>query len=765
MKSPPSHQPLPMLGSRMLVVIWALFFARWFLPAEGTADGGTLGFVPLTFLTAAAWAWSQYIADRSRLYRDRWDRVVWWLVIAHVASAAIVVATVGQKRLAFNMLWEWSAVGMQFFLLRQTLTTGCRRVAFLQTSVVLWTVLAGYGIWQHIVWYPSNVAHYQAQRAELEQLEQSRPADAQAAFRTMSRIDAIRKDLVSQGVPLSEPQRGLFERRLRDSKEPIGFFALANSFGGMLATVVVLWIAWLCELRPSSQRSMWQLVLGLAAVLLVSGCLLLTKSRTTWVAGGVGVSSLFVMLLVQRAAGGRSLLKMAGLLALGLLLLVPAVVWLGGLDREVLSEASKSLKYRIEYWTATLEIIREHPLLGVGPGNFRAAYQQHKLPGASEDIADPHSFVLDVLANTGIVGGLALLSLLGLFGWTVVTKLRSSTSNPTDASELSKSELKPHAATPSPAEIVPAAQSVVMAITALVVGQWTLQNSVDLPLLCVGVLAAIAVKVAARFVWSNPSTATSDISVSAVAAAAVTLLVHLLGAGGIASPAIVGWLLALFALLSLVQVNDASSPQVIEHAPRFFQWAAMGYVIVGLLSLSLGWLPVMQSKSYLIDGDIELSGGHLARASAAYNAARDVDALSPDALRNLAHVAFLKWTQTGNEDEFGMAIEMARAARERDPFSGSISRDVGVWFTQRFDRTRASDDALQAVIWFEDALRCYPTQAVWTAEYALALQAVRRTDDSRYAARRALELDGLNHAAGHLDRYLPEGTAARLRKL
>ena len=762
MKQPPSPQPPPLVGSRMLVVIWSLFFARWFLPAEGTADGGTLGLVPLTFLTAAAWSWSQYIADRSRLYRDRWDRVVWWLVIAHVASAAIVVVTVGQKRLAANMFWEWSAVGMQFFLLRQTLTTACRRVAFLKTSVVLWTVLAGHGIWQHFVWYPSNVALYQSQRAELEELEQSRPADAQAAVRTASRMDAIRRDFVAQGVPLSGPQRGLFERRLRDSKEPIAFFALANSLGGMLATVVVLWVAWLCEMRPGSQRSKRRLVLGVAAVLLVSGCLLLTKSRSALVGCGAGVSSLFVLLLVRRSGDARNLLKVAGLLALGLLLLVPTIVWLGGLDLEVLSESSKSLKYRIEYWTATLEIIRAHPVLGVGPGNFRAAYQQHKLPGASEDIADPHSFVLDVLANAGLFGGLALLSVLGLFVWTVFIKLRSSTE--AVSAELPAAELKRQALAPGPVEDVPAAQSVVMAIVALAIGQWALQNFVDLPLLCVGALAAVAVKVAERFSSSDRSPL-SDVSVPAVVAAALALLVHLLGAGGIASPAIVGWLLALFALLSLAQVDDATSPQVIEHGPRFFYWAAVGHVLVGLLALMQGWLPVMQSKAFLMDGDIELSVGHLARANSSYNAARDADALSPEALRNLAQVAFLKWTQTGNEDEFGMAIEMAKAARERDPFSGSMSREVGVWFTQRFDRTRASDDALQAVFWLEDALRRYPTQPLWNAEYAMALQVSRRTDDARKAARRALELDELNRAAGHLDRYLPEPTAARLRKL
>jgi O-antigen ligase len=52
----------------------------------------------------------------------------------------------------------------------------------------------------------------------------------------------------------------------------------------------------------------------------------------------------------------------------------------GGLDRLVLAEAPKSLQYRLEYWWTSLQLIRESPFIGVGPGQFRQNYLAHKLP-------------------------------------------------------------------------------------------------------------------------------------------------------------------------------------------------------------------------------------------------------------------------------------------------------------------------------------------------------------------------------------------------
>ena len=86
---------------------------------------------------------------------------------------------------------------------------------------------------------------------------------------------------------------------------------------------------------------------------------------------------------------------------LGILLTVAALG--GGFDVQVISEAPKSLDYRLQYWTGAMGVIREHPLVGVGPGNFRQHYLRYKVPESSEDIADPHNLVLDLWTSGGLL--------------------------------------------------------------------------------------------------------------------------------------------------------------------------------------------------------------------------------------------------------------------------------------------------------------------------------------------------------------------------
>ena len=77
-------------------------------------------------------------------------------------------------------------------------------------------------------------------------------------------------------------------------------------------------------------------------------------------------------------------------------------------------EGYASVTFGAETW----EVIREHLWLGTGPGNFRDYYLKYKLPESSEEIADPHNFVFDVWANTGLLGLTGLLACVTLLGLT-----------------------------------------------------------------------------------------------------------------------------------------------------------------------------------------------------------------------------------------------------------------------------------------------------------------------------------------------------------
>jgi hypothetical protein len=64
--------------------------------------------------------------------------------------------------------------------------------------------------------------------------------------------------------------------------------------------------------------------------------------------------------------------------------------------------------YRYDYWRIAWSDFTAHPLNGVGAGGYDVSYYRKR--ATTENIRQPHSVELQVLGETGIVGGLALLA-------------------------------------------------------------------------------------------------------------------------------------------------------------------------------------------------------------------------------------------------------------------------------------------------------------------------------------------------------------------
>ena len=70
---------------------------------------------------------------------------------------------------------------------------------------------------------------------------------------------------------------------------------------------------------------------------------------------------------------------------------------------------------RYDYWRVAWRAWREHPVLGVGAGNYSRSYYQQR--ATTEDIEQPHSVELQVLSELGVVGVLLLAGFIGGIGW------------------------------------------------------------------------------------------------------------------------------------------------------------------------------------------------------------------------------------------------------------------------------------------------------------------------------------------------------------
>ena len=63
--------------------------------------------------------------------------------------------------------------------------------------------------------------------------------------------------------------------------------------------------------------------------------------------------------------------------------------------------------YRYDYWRIAWKVWKNHPLIGVGAGNYTASYLLARRSG--DYVQNPHSLELQVVSELGVIGGLLLL--------------------------------------------------------------------------------------------------------------------------------------------------------------------------------------------------------------------------------------------------------------------------------------------------------------------------------------------------------------------
>jgi hypothetical protein len=149
--------------------------------------------------------------------------------------------------------------------------------------------------------------------------------------------------------------------------------------------------------------------------------------------GWAGAQLLFSKLAASMPSMRARLLRAEGLLAIAavLLALVAAVAALGDPGHRVSQQYHDFVNlrvdnrtdtrflsgggYRYDYWRVAWLEFKEKPLNGVGAGNYDLRYFADRR--TSEDIRQPHSLPMQVLAELGIVGALGLAVFLGaVFG-------------------------------------------------------------------------------------------------------------------------------------------------------------------------------------------------------------------------------------------------------------------------------------------------------------------------------------------------------------
>lgn len=715
----PTVSPRDATGGGWLALIGFLFVARYLRP-EDASYGGTLWISTSALALATLWFWQQARQGRRSLRFGVPEICLWGLALAHVLASTPVFLEGGNRRAAANVTWEWIGLAATFLLIRQLAGVAQLR-RMLLTFVATTTALAGLGVWQYHVAIPELAGRYAELRVEEKALlEQAGPSDYQ-------RLADVREELASFNVPREESARIRWENRLRYSTEPFATFALANTLAGLLAAALPLLF-----MSAVGGNWSWRRWIVLGAGVLVLYCLILTKSRTAWVGLAAGT---FVGMAWQLARGW-SLVRLVsfGGIAFLLAMIGAFAAWLtGGLDREVLSQAAMSMRYRLEYWTGTLGVLAEHPWLGTGPANFRSYYMQHRPVGASEEIAGPHNLFLEIWVAGGLLGLLLLVGLLAFLAWRLVGQRRQQFPGR-------------HEGTSGLTGIEWGGLAAFIVVPVLYFAAGSL---FDWRLICIAPLFWLLA------VACNRSEEQPGLWVGLLAGL-VALLVHLLGADGIEFPVVIQTLF-LFAMI-------LDRPGSGWAMPAWCRW----FIPVGLAVLTTGMLltglvPVLNATAYMNRAE-SLLATRQSGAGRAIEAAIAADPWSRHAVMMKAQLETNKAMVRGTEAAREEAIAAWRNVLAADPRNVFARERIAAIYL-----AAARDDgniqlARKAAGILEEAVTLSPTQVELRVELARAWRAGGKPIRAAEAARSALLLDSVNRERGHSDLVLGEKERRTLEK-
>lgn len=195
-----------------------------------------------------------------------------------------------------------------------------------------------------------------------------------------------------------------------------------SQWGGLHQTGLLLVIGLPLSLTPSIiERSVSRTVTGLVLGGWLLGIALLNGSRA-----GISVMAATLMFMVGYRLWTATRFKFTRAILAAVILTVPAGLWYAAsnVTTSMRAMSLSAASGRMPIWRAAANIVRDHPWLGVGPGNYTVAmldggYAEkllYQVEGRYSGAEQAHNLLIHVAAETGVFGALFLLA---LFLWLV----------------------------------------------------------------------------------------------------------------------------------------------------------------------------------------------------------------------------------------------------------------------------------------------------------------------------------------------------------
>lgn len=200
-------------------------------------------------------------------------------------------------------------------------------------------------------------------------------------------------------------QMGISERVLAKfgvGAGSVGFFGNQGDFG---VAMCVVWPLAAMLIVGETRKS-------LRVILLVS---VTAFTAAIFVSGSRG--ALLALMIAAFAGWIKNRKRIAAALIVALVLLA-SVYALPEANKERLRsavhpETDRTATTRLNLWKAGLAMFTDHPILGVGPGNYAPVYlSKYPVLDPSKEILAPHSLYIESLSELGLLGSLPLVAIV-----------------------------------------------------------------------------------------------------------------------------------------------------------------------------------------------------------------------------------------------------------------------------------------------------------------------------------------------------------------
>lgn len=204
---------------------------------------------------------------------------------------------------------------------------------------------------------------------------------------------AVVQHVKGSNLVLLEPRAEIYKMRAS------GTYVCPNHFAYLLALYVTV-AAGLCF---SASARWWLRILAAYTAILSLPVLLLTQSRSGWIAAIVGVGA---VVLISASRDGIKRLAIAGIaLALSVTVVVGGLWQFSSVFQQRVKDALRG-NMRVLVWQDTLTMIEDEPVWGHGPGSYRWLYPGYKQAYATADLSPryAHNEYLHMAAEYGLAG-------------------------------------------------------------------------------------------------------------------------------------------------------------------------------------------------------------------------------------------------------------------------------------------------------------------------------------------------------------------------